>query len=64
MTQSDPEDYLAGLVQIRDAAQQRVYISNAKVAPTAALVEALSLKIRDTAWKDPQVCRIPCLRYV
>ena len=53
MSQSDPGEYLAGLVQIRDAAEQRVYISNAKVAPTADLVEALSLKIRDTAWKDP-----------
>ena len=53
MNRSDPGDYLSGLVQIRDAAQQRVYISNAKVAPTADLVEALSLEIRDTAWKDP-----------
>jgi CHAT domain-containing protein/predicted negative regulator of RcsB-dependent stress response len=53
VNQSDPELYLAGLVQIRDAAQQRAYISNADVAPSLALVEALSLKIRDTAWKDP-----------
>jgi CHAT domain-containing protein/predicted negative regulator of RcsB-dependent stress response len=50
---SDPGEYLSGLVQIRDAAQQRAYIADAKAAPTAELVEALSLKIRDTAWKDP-----------
>ncbi len=53
MSLADPGDYLAGLVQIRDAAHQRAYISNAESAPTPALVEALSLKIRDIAWKDP-----------
>jgi CHAT domain-containing protein len=52
VSQSDPDRYLAGLIQIRDAAQQRAYISNAEVAPTSALVEALSARIRDTAWKD------------
>jgi len=49
----DPEQYLSGLAEIRDAAQQRAYISNSNVTPTRALVEALSLKIRDTGWKDP-----------
>ena len=53
MTLSDPEIYLAGLAQIRDAAQQRAYISESGVTPTPALVEALSLRIRDTGWKDP-----------
>jgi tetratricopeptide (TPR) repeat protein len=53
VTLSDPENYLAGLAQIRDAAQQRVYISESSVTPTPALVEALSLRIRDTGWKDP-----------
>jgi CHAT domain-containing protein/tetratricopeptide (TPR) repeat protein len=53
VTSSDPEQFLAGLVQIRDSAQQRAYISDSEVAPTAELVEALSLRIRDTAWKDP-----------
>ena len=53
MTLLDPEEYLSGLAQIRDAAQQRAYILSSAVAPTPALVEALSLKIRETGWKDP-----------
>lgn len=53
MSQSDPEEYLTSLAQIRDAAQQRAYISNNGIVPTPALVEALSLKIRETCWKDP-----------
>ena len=53
MTSPDPEDYLSGLTQIRDAAQQRAYISNSRVTPTPALVEALSIRIREIGWKDP-----------
>jgi CHAT domain-containing protein len=49
----DPAEYLSGLAQIRDAAQQRAYILSSAVVPTPALVEALSLKIRETGWKDP-----------
>jgi CHAT domain-containing protein len=54
----DPEAYLAGLAQIRDAAQQRAYISNSSVAPSLALIEALSLRIRDLGWKDPSLAEI------
>jgi CHAT domain-containing protein len=50
-----PEEFLAGLAEIRDATQQRVYISNSKVTATPTLVEALSVKIRDLAWKDPSL---------
>lgn len=53
MASLDPEEYLAGLARIRDAAQQRAYISNARATPTPALIESLSRKIRDIAWKDP-----------
>jgi tetratricopeptide (TPR) repeat protein len=52
VTLLDPEEYLAGLTQIRDAAQQRAYISSSTVAPTLAHVEALSQKIREIGWKD------------
>ena len=52
MTLLDPEEYLAGLTQIRDAAQQRAYISSSRVAPTLAHVQALSQKIREIGWKD------------
>jgi tetratricopeptide (TPR) repeat protein len=52
VTLLDPEEYLAGLTQIRDAAQQRAYISSSRVAPTLAHVEALSHKIREIGWKD------------
>ena len=53
MTLLNPEEYLSGLAEIRDAARQRAYISNSRIVPTRALVEALSIKIRDTGWKDP-----------
>jgi len=52
VTLLDPEEYLAGLTQIRDAAQQRAYISSSRVAPTLAHIEALSQKIREIGWKD------------
>jgi len=58
VTLSDPEQYLSELVQLRDTAQQQAYISQSEVAPTPALVEALSLKIRDTAWKDPSLAEV------
>jgi CHAT domain-containing protein len=51
----DPEAYLAGLAEIRDAVQQRAYIAKSNVTATPALVEALSRKIRDIAWKDPSL---------
>ncbi|HET9219514.1 MAG TPA: CHAT domain-containing protein [Terriglobia bacterium] len=52
MTLLDPEEYLAGLAQIRDAAQQRAYISSSNVVPSLGHVEALSQKIREIGWKD------------
>ena len=55
MTSFDPDVYLSRLAQFRDAAQQRRFLSNSNVEPTRALVEALSLKIRDTGWKDPSL---------
>jgi CHAT domain-containing protein len=48
----DPEEYLAGLAQIRDAAQQRAYISSSRVTPSLAHIEALSQKIREIGWRD------------
>ncbi len=52
MTFSSPEEYLAALAQIRDAAQQRAFISEAPVSPSEALVEQLSTKIREIFPKD------------
>ena len=52
MTLLDPEEYLLGLAQIRDAAQQRAYISSSRVVPSLAHIEALSQKIREIGWKD------------
>ena len=53
MSVSNPEDLLAALVQIRDAAQQRAFISSACVAPTVELIELLAERIRELAWKEP-----------
>ncbi|PYT05271.1 MAG: hypothetical protein DMF60_12550, partial [Acidobacteria bacterium] len=51
-TSSRPEDYLAALAQIRNAAQQREFISNAKGAPGQALIESISTKIRELLPSD------------
>lgn len=53
MPHPDPGEFLAGLIQFRDAGEQRAYITNSGVTPASDLVEALSVRIRDTAWKDP-----------
>jgi tetratricopeptide (TPR) repeat protein len=53
VTLPDPEAYLAALVRIRDSAQQREFISRSQIAPSLSLVETLSGKIRELAWKDP-----------
>jgi len=55
---SDSEEFLAKLVQIRDVVQQRDYIADSDITPALPLIEALSLRIRDTAWKDPALAEI------
>lgn len=55
MTSFDPEEYLSRLVQIRDAAQQRTFISSSGIVPTRPIVEALSERIREIGWKDPSL---------
>ncbi|PYS16274.1 MAG: hypothetical protein DMG15_02740 [Acidobacteria bacterium] len=58
MTVTNPEDFLAGLVQIRDTAQQRAFISNASGLPSQALVESISTKIRELLPRDPELAQI------
>ena len=58
MTVTNPEESLAGLVQIRDAAQQRAFISNATGLPSQALVESISTKIRELLPRDPDLAQI------
>jgi CHAT domain-containing protein len=57
VTLTNPEASLAGLVQIRDAAQQRAFISNAPSLPTQALIESISTKIRELLPKDPDLAK-------
>ena len=57
MTLTSPEASLAGLVQIRDAAQQRAFISKAPTPPTQALIESISTKIRELLPKDPDLAK-------
>lgn len=52
MTLPDPA-FLPALEEIRDAAQQREYVVRAGIVPTLSVVEAISLRVRDLAWKDP-----------
>ena len=58
MTVTNPEDFLARLVQIRDAAQQRAFISNAASLPSQAFVESLSTKIRELLPRDPELAQV------
>ena len=59
MIVKSPEDYVESLVQLRDAARQRAFISDAKLVPTAALVEALAVKVRELcSGKDPALAEI------
>ena len=57
MSLTSPEASLAGLVQIRDAAQQRAFISKAPTPPTQALIESISTKIRELLPKDPDLAK-------
>jgi len=58
VSRPSPEQYLASLAQIRDAALQQVYISNSGVAPSLELIETLSTKIRDLCPKDPALAEV------
>jgi CHAT domain-containing protein/tetratricopeptide (TPR) repeat protein len=58
VTQSSPEEYLTELAQIRDAAQQRAFISNAQNPPNQALVEAVSTRIRELLPRDLDLAEI------
>ena len=58
MTVTNPEYSLARLVQIRDAAQQRAFISNAASLPTQAFVESISTKIRELLPRDPELAQV------
>jgi len=52
---SNSEESLAALSQIRDAAQQRAFISAATGALNETLVESISEKIRDLLPRDPDL---------
>jgi len=58
VTVTNPEDSLARLVQIRDAAQQRAFISNATSLPSQAFVESISTKIRELLLRDPELAQV------
>ena len=58
MTVTNPEDSLARLVQIRDAAQQRAFISNVPSLPSQAFVESISTKIRELLLRDPELAQV------
>ena len=58
MTVSSPEESLAALAQMRDAAQQRAYISNSGSLPTQALIESISTRIRELLPRDPDLAQV------
>jgi len=58
VSRPSPEQYLASLAQIRDAALQQAYISDSGVAPSLELIEILSLRVRDLCPKDPALAEI------
>jgi CHAT domain-containing protein len=58
VTLANPEDSLAALLQIRDAAQQRAFISDTVGAPNQKLIEAISSKIRELLPRDPDLAEI------
>jgi hypothetical protein len=50
---------VASLIQIRDGAAQRKYLSSVSVTPSADLVIALSVKIRELcSGKDPALAEV------
>jgi len=58
VTVTNPEEYLAALAQIRDAAQQRAFISNTEGSSSQALIEAISGRIRELLPRDPDLAQI------
>jgi len=58
VTVTNPEEHLAALAQIRDAAQQRAFISNTRGSSSQALIEAISAKIRELLPRDPDLAQI------
>ncbi len=58
MTVSNPEQHLATLAQIRDAAQQRAFISTTEGLPSQQLIESLASKIRELLPRDPDLAVI------
>ncbi len=53
-----PEECLAALSQMRDVAEQRLFISNATRVINQALVESLSEKIRELLPRDPELAQV------
>jgi len=58
VTVTNPEEYLAALAQIRDAAQQRAFISNTEGSSSQALIEAISGRIRELLPRDPDLAQV------
>jgi tetratricopeptide (TPR) repeat protein len=58
VTVPSAEESLAALTQIRNAADQRAYISNATSLPTQNLIESVSTKIRELLPRDPDLAEI------
>src|SRR5881409_3751166 len=54
---TNPDDCLAALAQIRDAAEQRAFISQTEGSPTQSLLEAISDKIRELLPRDPDLAQ-------
>jgi len=54
---TNPDDCLAALAEIRDAAQQRAFISQTEGSPTQSLLEAISDKIRELLPRDPDLAQ-------
>jgi tetratricopeptide (TPR) repeat protein len=54
----NPEEHLASLAQIRDAALQRAFISNTQGSSTQGLIESISTKIRELLPRDPDLAQI------
>ena len=57
MAVTNPDDCLAALAQIRDAAQQRAFIAQTEGSPTQPLLEAISDKIRELLPRDPDLAQ-------
>ena len=56
-TFSNPEESLAAIVLIRNAAEQRAFVTNTPGAPTQAFIESISAKIRELLPRDPDLAQ-------